>query len=68
MDEAWYQELIGDMAAFVPDQNWEQILEQLVKAMVACHGKLTSADLGQLIAVAAAIKRQGTGTKRWWDL
>lgn len=65
MDEAWYQELIGDMAAFVPDQTWEQILEQLVRAMVACNGKLTSAEMGQLIAVAAAIKRQGEGTKGW---
>ncbi|MGZ7132611.1 MAG: hypothetical protein ACXVH6_04460 [Halobacteriota archaeon] len=66
MDEAWYNEIIGDMAAFVPDQTLEEILEQLIEAMVACDGRLTSADLGRLLAVAAAIKRQGEGTKGWW--
>lgn len=66
MDEAWYQELIADMAGFVPDQNWEQILTQLVKAMMACDEKLTSTELGRLVAVAAAIKRQGEGVKGWW--
>lgn len=68
MDEEWYQQLIGDMAAFVPDQSWEQILEQLVKAMLACDKKLTSTDLGHLVPVAAAIKRQGEGAKGWWEL
>jgi hypothetical protein len=68
MDEAWYNELIADMAAFVPDQDWEQILGQLVAAMVAFNGRLTSSDLGRLIAIAAAIKRRGEDTKGWWEL
>jgi hypothetical protein len=66
MDENWYRELIGDMAGFVPDQNWEEILEQLVKAMMACEGKLTSAELGRLVSVAATIKRQAEGANGWW--
>lgn len=67
MDEKWYQELIADMAGFVPDQTWPQILEQFIKAMMACDGKLTSAELGRLVAVAAAIQRQSEGTKGWWE-
>lgn len=66
MDEKWYQELVADMAAFVPDQTWQQILEQFIKAMMSCDGKLTSAELGRLVAVAAAIKRQSEGTMGWW--
>lgn len=68
MDKEWYQRLIADMAAFVPDQGWEEILAQLINAMMACNGKLTSVELGRLIAVAAAIKRIGEGKKGWQEL
>jgi hypothetical protein len=59
MDEKSYMELVIDLAAFTPDQSWQEILKQLVSAMVACTGKLNSGDMGRLLAVAAAIHRRG---------
>lgn len=58
MDEKWYMEVVTGVAAYTPDQSWEEILSQLVSTMASCTDKLTSGDMGRLIAVAGAIYRK----------
>lgn len=67
MDKDLYKDMIANMAAIVPDQSWNEILEQLVDSIVECTGKLNSIEVGRLLAIAAAIKRMGEGGKGWWQ-
>jgi hypothetical protein len=54
------------MAAFTPDQTWEEILKQLIHAMDSSSKKLDTTEMGKFLAIAAAIHRKGMGSQGWW--